>query len=88
MVVVLPIFAGISLLFSILSIYDNHERILKAYEADCNAKLKILHDENMQLKQQLREQEEAVTSIGITAAAITGVAVIGPAVLQAFKEMH
>ncbi len=88
MAIVVPILAGCGLLLSVLSIYDKHERILKTYEADCNAKLKVLHDENMQLKQRLREQEDTVTGIGITAAAITGMAVIGPAVVKAFKEMR
>ena len=88
MAFVVPILAGCGLFLSVLSIYDKHERTLKAYEADCNTKLKILHDENIQLKQQLREKDESVTSIGITAAAITGMAVIGPAVVHAFKEMR
>lgn len=82
------VLAGISLTWSIMTIYAKQEATLKAYEADCNQKLKVMHERNMELEQQLREQEERATSIGIIAAALTGVAVVGPAVLEAFKEMR
>ncbi len=82
------VLAGISLTWSMYTIFAKHHAELKAYEADCNQKLKVLHERNMELEQQLREQEDRVTSIGITAAVLSGVAVVGHAVLEALKEMR
>ena len=80
----LIVLAGISLTWSILSVYAKHTAEVEAYKKNNNE----LYERNVILEQQLRDQEDRVTSIGITAAVLSGIAVVGPAVLEALKEMR